>query len=182
MNRDSIQIAKNTLNLLKKKSWNDIELKEVYKTSRNKNKIIKTKEDLLKNINRYIDYLLKNDLSKIEISTSKDMLFEVIMARFDIIQKHRKSFLNLFNLFKHNPQKFIKIIPSFIESVFLMASLANIKLNGVGGSLKIKGIFIIYIATFFEWSNDQTNSLEKTMTVLDRYLERTSSIYNYFKK
>ena len=62
-----------------------------------------------------------------------------------------------------------------------MASLANIKLNGVGGSLKIKGIFIIYIATFFEWSNDQTNSLEKTMTVLDRYLERTSSIYNYFK-
>ena len=75
------------------------------------------------------------------------MLFEVIMARFDVLQKYRNSFIKLFKSFKSNPQKSIMLIPSFLESMFLTASLANIEIKGIKGSLTIKGIFIIYIAT-----------------------------------
>ena len=59
MNRNKIQIAKKTLMLLNKKKWDKIDLKEIINNSNNKSRIIKTKKDLLTNINRYIDYLLK---------------------------------------------------------------------------------------------------------------------------
>ena len=179
MNKENINIALKTLKLLKKKSWSEISLKEIIRNSKKHKNLIKTKNDLLKNINRYVDYLLKKETSSIEKSSTKDMLFEVIMARFDVLQKYRDSFLTLFESFKSKPQKSIILIPSFLESMFLTASLANIGIKGIKGSLIIKGIFIIYIATYLEWVNDTSKSLEKTMTVLDQYLNKTSKILKF---
>ena len=182
MNKENINIALKTLKLLKKKSWGEIRLEEIIINSKKHKKTIKTKNDLLSNINRYVDYLLKKETSSIEKSSTKDMLFEVIMARFDVLQKYRDSFLTLFDSYKLKPQKSIILIPSFLESMFLTASLANIKVKGIKGSLTIKGIFIIYIATYLEWMNDTSKSLEKTMTTLDQYLNKASKILNFIIK
>ena len=182
MNKENINIALKTLKLLKKKSWGEIRLEEIIKNSKKHKQSIKTKNDLLKNINRYVDYLLKKETSSIEKSSTKDMLFEVIMARFDVLQKYRDSFLTLFDSYKLKPQKSIILIPSFLESMFLTASLANIEIKGIKGSLTIKGIFIIYIATYLEWMNDTSKSLEKTMTVLDQYLNKGLKILNLITK
>ena len=182
MNKENINIALKTLKLLKKKSWGEIRLEEIIKNSKKHKQSIKTKNDLLKNINRYVDYLLKKETSSIEKSTIKDMLFEVIMARFDVLQKYRNSFLTLFESFKSNPQKSIILLPSFLESMFLTATLANIEIKGIKGSLTIKGILIIYIATYLEWIKDTSKSLEKTMTTLDQYLNKASKILNFIIK
>ena len=179
MNKENINIALKTLKLLKKKSWGEIRLEEIIKNSKKHKQSIKTKNDLLKNINRYVDYLLKKETSSIEKSSTKDMLFEVIMARFDVLQKYRNSFLTLFESFKSKPQKSIILLPSFLESMFLTASLANIEIKGIKGSLTIKGIFIIYIATYLEWIKDTSKSLEKTMTTLDQYLNKASKILDF---
>jgi len=182
MNKENISIALKTLKLLKKKSWREIKLEEITRNLKTYKQSLKTKNDLLRNINRYIDYLLKKETSYIEKSSPKDMLFEVIMARFDVLQKYRKSFISLFESFKLKPQKSLILIPSFLESMFLTASLANIEIKGMKGSLTIKGIFIIYIATYLEWMNDNSKSLEKTMTTLDRYLSKASKILNFIIK
>ena len=182
MNKENIYFALKTLKLLKKKSWGEIKLEEIIKNSNKHKQSIKTKNDLLKNINKYVDYLLKKETSSLEKSSTKDMLFEVIMARFDILQKYRNSFLTLFESFKSKPQKSIILLPSFLESMFLTATLANIEIKGIKGSLTIKGIFIIYIATYLEWMNDTSKSLEKTMTALDKYLNKVSKIFNFIIK
>ena len=183
MNKENISIALKTLKLLKKKSWSEIRLEEITRNLKTYKRSIKTKNDLLRNINRYVDYLLKKETSYIEKSSTKDMLFEVIMARFDVLQKYRKSFISLFeSLNKLKPQKSLILIPSFLESMFLTASLANIDIKGVKGSLIIKSIFIIYIATYLEWMNDTSKSLEKTMTTLDQYLSKASKILNFIIK
>ena len=132
--------------------------------------------DIITNINRYIDFLLKIDMKSIEISTKKDMLFEVVMARFDILQKNRKSILNIYKFYRSKPHKSLLLVPSFLESMILTAQLAKINTNGLNGSLKIKGIFLIYIATFFVWINDNTKTIEKTMTSLDNYIYRAERI------
>ena len=177
MNKDKINISKITLKLLEKKLWNKISLEEVKKL--NKNSLsIKNKNQLLENINRYFDYLLKNNLNSIESSSSKDMIFEVLMARFDILNKYRKSIKNLAKYIKSNPHKFIITLPSFIESIIVISNLANININGVKGSLKIKAIFIIYVLSTFTWLEDESKSLEKTMTVLDKYLNQLDKITN----
>ena len=97
MQNNNILIAKKTLKELEKKSWKEISFKDLKINKRISS--IKNKTDLLVNINKYFDYLLKNNVSSIEDSTSKDMLFEVLMARLDILNNYRSSVKNLINHF-----------------------------------------------------------------------------------
>jgi len=179
MYKFNIQVAEKTLNLLKKKPWDKIRLKEIIIENKNKNISINSKMDLLVNINRYVDYLLKKKKSSIERSNKKDMLFEAMMLRFEILQKYRKSFYTLFVFFKSRPEKSLILIPSFLESMSLLAAFASIETKGIKGSLTIKGIFVVYVVTYFQWLSDSSKSLEKTMTALDQNLDKASSILNY---
>ena len=181
MHQSNIKIAKRTLNILKNKPWDRIKLAEILKDINLKHTSIKNKIDLLKNINRYVDYLLNKESVSIEKSSEKDMLFEVIMMRFDILQKNRKSFIMLYKSFKTKPQKSLILIPSFLDSMILTLSFVGIEKKGLKGSLFIKSIFIIYVLTFFTWINDESNSLEKTMTNLDKLLEQSKLIINLVK-
>ena len=168
------KIALKTLNILKKKTLNKLSLDEVLKEyikKKIKNKI-KSKIDLLKNISRYIDNLLITQMNSLENSSNKDMLFEVLMARFDLLQKNRKSFISIYESFKKSPQQFIQLLPSFLESMIITAELATFNVNGFKGTIRLKGLMIVYFATFFVWLDDNTSSLEKTMMALDQNLNQ----------
>ena len=54
MERNKISIAKKTLKLLEKKSWKEINLSDII--DNRKSYSIKDKDELLININRYLDY------------------------------------------------------------------------------------------------------------------------------
>ena len=166
------KIAQTTLNILKKNSWSSLSLEQVLNNSKIKKNKIKSKFDLLKNINRYVDILLILEMRHLEESTAKDMLFEVLMARFDILQLNRESFLKIHKNFKQKPQLFIKLLPSFLESMIVTAELSKYNVNGLKGTIKVKGLMAVYFLTFFQWIDDKTPSLEKTMTVLDKNLNQ----------
>ena len=178
MDNQKMKIALDTLKFLNKNSWEEVKLEKIVKKSKHNLRSIKTKDDLLKNINRYFDYLLKKETIKLEKSTPKDMLFEVIMARFDILQSYRKSFIKIYEFLRGRPHKSLIFIPSFLESMLLSANIAQLKVDGLRGRIILKGLFLVYIAIFFVWMGDETQSLEKTMTALDTYLERANKIIN----
>ena len=165
------KIAQKTLKILTKKSWNTISVYEIVKNSNSKSINIKSKIDLLKNINRYVDYILTSQIKSVEVSSTKDMLFEVLMLRFDILQKNRKSFIEIYKGFKKTPHHFIKMLPSFLESMIVTAELSKYNVNGFKGSVRLKGLMLVYFSTFFQWLDDKTSSLEKTMKGLDKNLE-----------
>jgi len=173
------KIAQQTLNILKKKSWNAFNLEQVLKNVKVK-KIYKTKFDLLRVISKYVDYLLVNNTKSLENSSSKDMLFEVLMARFDILEINRKAFLEIYKILKKNPQQFIKLLPTFLESMIITAELSKYKINGLKGTIRLKGLMIIYFITFFQWVDDKDSSLEKTMTALDKYLDQAEKLSKLF--
>ena len=166
------KIAIKTLSVLKKKSWSRITIDEILNKKNKKNINIKSKFDLLKNVNRYVDSLLISEMKFLESSTTKDMLFEVIMARFDILQQNRQSFIEIYNGFKKKPKEFIKLLPSFLESMIVTAELSKFNVNGIKGSIRLKGLMVVYFTTFFQWLDDKTTSLEKTMTGLDKNLDK----------
>jgi len=180
------KIAQNTLILLEKKSFDKIDVDMVFKKAKinkqNLRKKFDTKFMLLTNINRYIDFKLIDLGDSIEVSHSKDMLFEIIMIRFDILQKYRISIINIFNYFKKKPKDALKILPSFYESMILISKLSKIKTHGLKGNLIIKGILIIYFSTFLVWIRDKGKAMEKTMTSLDQYLDKASSIIKTIEK
>ena len=175
------KIAIKTLSVLKKKSWSRIKIDEILNKKNKKNINIKSKFDLLKNVNRYVDSLLISEMKDLESSTTKDMLFEVIMARFDILQQNRQSFIEIYNGFKKKPKEFIKLLPSFLESMIVTAELAKFNVNGLRGSIRLKGLFVVYLITFYSWIDDKTLSLEKTMNALDKNLDQAEKFSKYIK-
>ena len=173
------KIAENTLKKLINKSWSKLSLEDVLVTNIKKQKHIKTKNDLLKNLNRYVDCILIEKTKYLEKSGTKDMLFEVLMIRFDILQQNRISFIKIFNVLKKSPKNILKLFPSFLESMIVTAELAKFNVNGLKGSIRLKGLFIIYFITFYEWVEDNTLSLEKTMNALDKNLDQAVKFGKY---
>jgi len=181
--RNDIKIAETVLFLLKNKNWNDLSLEEIKKKSKIQkfDKLIKNKKAIIKKINEYFDYKLSFRLKNIEQSNNKDMIFEILMMRFDILQKYRKGILSIFNSFKGKPQDLVFLLPNIIDSIILMVNYTNVSTKGIKGQLKIKGIVIIYISSFFAWMNDDTPSLDKTMITLDKNLDQAGKILSFIK-
>jgi len=174
------KIARKTLEILNKKSWNALSLDKALKNNKNKKINIRSKFDLLKNINRYVDDMLIYKMRSLEKSSTKDMLFEVLMARFDILQLYRKSFFEIYKVLKKNPQYFFKLLPSFLESMIITAELSKYNVNGLKGTIKLKGLMLLYFMTFFQWLDDKNSSLEKTMSALDKYLDQSEKFSKLF--
>ena len=185
MNQQLIKLAETTLLILEKRSLHSIKIDEVYnKTNINKKNLqnkVNNKRDLLRNINNYFDFKLGNIADLIDKSTRKDMIFEIIMMRFDILQIHRKPIIKIFEFFKKRPQELAFLLPSLIESMISMAGLANIPIVGIRGNLKVKGLLIIYFSSFLVWAKDNSESLEKTMTSLDNHLDRAGKLLSIIK-
>jgi len=177
VNQNKISLAKKTLHYLEKKKLSDINLKNFLSNSKVPN--INNKIDLILNINDFFDFQLKKNLVNIEKSSQRDMLFEIIMARYDILNEYRTSVKNIINYFISKPHEVIKLIPKSIEGKIIIASFANINLNGIQGAIKIKIIFVLYYITLFTWFNDENESLEKTMGVLDKYLNNIEKIIKF---
>ena len=183
MKQELIKIAQVTLKILSKKSWKYLSVREVRQKSKIKvfdNKI-KNKHVLLRNINAYFDHVLSLDARGMDKSNRKDMIFEVMMMRFDILQNNRKALLSIFKSFKSKPQELIFFLPYLLDSMILMANYANISINGLKGQLRLKGILIIYCSTFLIWIKDESTSLEKTMTSLDHNLDKAGKILKFFQ-
>ena len=140
MDKTKIELAKKTLKLLETSSWDKIKLTQLKNVVKKQN--IKDKNELLININRYFDYLLKKNLSDIDDSSKKDMIFEILMVRLELLNSHRKSIKNLISYFVSNPHKFIKLIPSFAESIILISSLADLDFKGIKSIYKERFILI----------------------------------------
>ena len=185
MNKQLIKLAETTLLILEKRSWHSIKIDEVYnKININKKNLqnkVDNKRDLLRNIIHYFDFKLRSTADLIDQSTRKDMIFEIIMMRFDILQIHRKPIIKIFEFFKKKPQELVFLLPSLIESMISMAGLAKISIVGIKGNLKVKGLLVIYFSSFLVWSKDNSENLEKTMTSLDNHLDRTGKLLSIIK-
>ena len=185
MNRQLIKLAETTLLILEKRSWHSIKIDEVYhKININKKNLqnkVDNKRDLLRNISHYLDFKFHNITDSIDQSTRKDMIFEIIMMRFDILQIYRKPIIKIFEFFKKKPQELVFLLPSLIESMILMTGLAKIPIVGIKGNLKVQGLLAIYFLSFLVWSKDNSESLEKTMTSLDSHLDRAGKLLSIIK-
>jgi ubiquinone biosynthesis protein COQ9 len=179
VNKDLKIIAIETLKILIKKSWSNLSIKQIKVKSRVKlfSNLIKNKQELLNNINSYFDYNLILNSKKIENSKSKDMIFEILMMRFDLLQDNRKAILSIFKSFRSNPKELVFMIPKLLISVETMLNCVKISSKGIVGKIKIKGILIIYLTTFLVWIGDETESLEKTMTFLDNSLDQIEKLF-----
>ena len=78
------KIAEITLKKLTNKSWSQLSLDDVIVKNINKKKYINTKNDLLKNLNRYVDSILVEKTKYLEKENTLTLL-EIMCVRYTIL-------------------------------------------------------------------------------------------------
>jgi len=105
-----------------------------------------------------------------------DNLFEVMMARFDILQKHRKAILTIVAEVKRDPSLLRHLLPAQLEAMRKMLKLAKLKQESAAEFLAPVGLLGVHAIALRSWERDTTKDMAPTMAALDRHLRRAGKM------
>lgn len=108
----------------------------------------------------------------------RDRLFEALMARLDVLARHRDGMVAVLRGVPVDPPSALAAIP------LLGRSMARV-LTAVGesplppfGPLKVKGLAWVWLATLRAWLRDDSPDMAVTMKALDSMLTRAEEAAN----
>jgi len=102
----------------------------------------------------------------------RDRLFEVVMRRFDALGPNRNAIAAILRGLPADPVAGLDMAPRFANSMAWMLEAAGLSANGIKGTLRIKGLALIYLATLRVWLGDDSEDQARTMAALDSNLKR----------
>ena len=128
-----------------------------------------TKDGIVAGLLRAVDdEVLKRAPKRAEGQEPRDVLFDIIMTRFDVLGPHQAA---LKSIHASGPADFALAGP-FLSSMHWMLQAAGIGTDGVGGGLRVSGLAMVYASVFRVWLDDDDAGLARTMAALDRRLRR----------
>ena len=167
-----------TLKLAKFNSWKNISMKIISEEAKiplsEIIKILPTKTAILIEFNRLVDKRLsENNHNNEESVNSRDLLFELLMERFDILNENKEALVNIMkSIAKESPVTGIIGIISSLQSITRIMEICAIPNRGLLGKFRLKAVFAIYLKAMYCWLEDDTPGLSKTMADLDKSLTR----------
>jgi len=102
--------------------------------------------------------------------SKKDILFELIMMRFDEMEEFKGSLAKILDASRNKPLLISIITKNVMNTMDFFLELSDSYNNYAFDVLKKNFLFLIYSITFKTWLSDNTEELSKTMAELDRLL------------
>lgn len=131
----------------------------------------KVDERVLKNMN------FSSDLS------SKDILFDIFMTRFDALQPYKPVMKSFWKECFFTPEDFPSLTCQGYSSMTWMLEAAHLNGRGLSGFMRVQGLTALYMYTLRTWLKDDTPDLSQTMVALDlglTKLEKAAQILRVF--
>lgn len=120
-----------------------------------------------------IDHDVLHQVQTIDHSeTPRDRLFEILMIRFDALQRHRSGYEALIRGLFSRPSAILMRAPRTIHSMALMLIAAGIDASSPLGMLRAHALAVAYGSVVRVWLADDSADLAKTMAALDKSLNR----------
>jgi len=156
-----------------KKSWAEVSLLDIAEGANlplsELRSAFTTKSDIIAALLRAIDdEVLKRAAKRSEGQEKRDLLFDIIMTRFDVLGPHKAA---LKSIHASGPADFALAGP-FLSSQHWMLQAAGIATDGTTGALRVAGLGVTYASVFRTWLEDDDPGLARTMAALDRRLRR----------
>lgn len=143
--------------------------------------LFEDKTDILVAYGRRVDRAVMERCADPDPSSSeKDRLFEILMERFDELNKDRDSVLSILKSFMPDPKQAVISLPHLTRSMTWMLELAGVETSGVRGALRVLGLTGVYMMGLKAWMDDDTQDLSVTMAAIDKNLGRAEQIANTF--
>lgn len=141
---------------------------------------IDDKNDILVILGRKIDKEIMGniDLSDDGATNSRDRLFDIMMDRYEALNEYREGVVSILESFKHDPKQAVISMPHLCKSMGWMLEVSGIETAGIKGALKVVGLTGVYIKVLKIWAEDESTDLSKTMSALDKALERAEKAAN----
>jgi ubiquinone biosynthesis protein COQ9 len=128
-----------------------------------------SKTDIIAALLRAVDdEVLKRAAKRSEGQEKRDVLFDIVMTRFDVLGLHKAA---LRSITASGPADFALAGP-FLSSQHWMLEAAGIATDGATGALRVAGLGLAYASVFRTWLEDDDPGLARTMAALDRRLRR----------
>jgi AcrR family transcriptional regulator len=174
---DDAKLSAAVMRLVAAKGWGKMTLNDVAKTAKIPLSEIKARfkgtSDLIAVIAKETDKEAFAPLSKIS-GTPHDRLFEILMARFDIMQKHRSVFLNMAHEARVNHALSCALARASIAS--LNRIIDTSRLTQPPRPILASGIGAVYGWAFYIWCKDTSHDMAKTMAAIDKALRWAGKI------
>jgi len=170
------KICETALSLAAKKGWRPLTLDQIAETAKippaQIHKMYASKNDLLPEIVSWIDGCAAMAAATVNPSDPpRDRLFEILMARFDILQKHRGGVLAILKDGRRDPAFLRHMMPAHIKIMRQIVASAHLAPSEGGGTLVTCGLLAVYYRTVWEWEKDLSSDMTKTMATLDKSLK-----------
>ena len=108
--------------------------------------------------------------------STRDSLFDVLMQRFDTLQRDRQGISSIVYASLCDPLAPLCYGPRLMCSMALMLETAGLSSSGPGNFLRAKGLAVVYIIAFRVWLLDDSPDMTKTMASLDGGLKRAETL------
>jgi len=156
-----------------KKSWADVTLLDIAEAAklplaelRNE---LSSKTDVLVALLRAVDdEVLKRAPKRAEGQAARDVLFDIVMSRFDVLHPYKSA---LKSIHASGPAD-LALAGPVLSSMHWMLQAAGIGTDGAAGSMRITGLATVYASVFRVWLEDDDPGHARTMAALDRRLRR----------
>ncbi len=105
-----------------------------------------------------------------------DRLFDILLRRFDFLQKHRAGVLALLKVTPLMPPLAAWLARATDRSMGWMLEGAGITNGGLHGALRQKGLLAVWAWGMRAWAKDDSEDLAATMAAVDKALERAAQV------
>ncbi|MFG1345719.1 TetR/AcrR family transcriptional regulator [Xanthobacter autotrophicus DSM 431] len=100
----------------------------------------------------------------------KDRLFEVLMRRLDALEPYKDSVRGLLRSARRDPILAFQLLKLSETSQRWMLAAAGIDCTGLSGSVRAKGLALLFARVLDVWLDEEDPGLPQTMAALDREL------------
>ena len=177
-------IVNHALTLAAEQGWAHVSLRDIVKevdlTLAELHEHFEDKTDILVTLGRMIDRQVLDNIGEGEEGGSpRDRLFDVLMERFEVLNKYRDGVCAVLDSFLCDPKQAVISLPHMARSMNWMLEAAGMDTGGIKGAVKVAGLTGVYLKILHTWKEDESADLPKTMAALDKTLGRVDSVAGF---
>lgn len=143
--------------------------------------VFEDRHDILAAYGRQLDRRVMESVTVDGGAPERDLLFDVLMARFDVLNEDRAAVVSILKSFCTAPKDALISLPHLGRSMVRMLEAAAIDPNGPRGTATALGLAGVYLYTLKAWMDDESEDMGKTMAALDRALGRAEQAAGFLR-
>jgi AcrR family transcriptional regulator len=153
------------------RSWAEVSLLDIAQHAKvplaEMRELTASKAAIISELLRNVDREVLNRTARVDGQDKRDLLFDVLMTRFDVLAPHKAALKSM-----ARSGGDVSLLGPLLASQHWMLEAAGIDSSGPGGALRIAGLAAIYASVFHTWLADDDPGHAQTMAALDRRLRR----------